>query len=126
MIIQYWGYKGLRWGALNGLAVPIIGLFPLSIKHSDARPVKTTFSCIPEGIKFKNHVAFPCKHAFPEQFSRGTKKQLGKSVLCFFFQGVLKLVRNLVLCLGNARPLNSPLVIHPLAPQHKQHCPNTR
>lgn len=47
---------------------------------------------------------FAANMYFPNNFLQ-EQKQLGKTDLyCFFFQGVLKLVRNLVPCLCNTRP----------------------
>lgn len=130
IIIQYQDYKSLRRGTSNSYAVLLAGLYLLGVEHSVCETCKKQPLVAFLKVQIWKHVAFLCKHVFPEQFPRGTKtkkkNQLGKSDLCFFFQGVLKLVRNSVLCLGNTRPLNSPLITQPLAPQHKQHWPNTR
>lgn len=117
-----------KMGASNSLAVLTAGLFLLDVKHSERETCGNNLQFHSRRYKIKNMLHFSANVYFQNNFleEQKKKKQLGKSDLCFFFQGVLKLVRNLVLCLGNTRPLNSPLLTHPLAPQHKQHCPNMR
>lgn len=107
-------------GTLNSLVVLTTGLFLWMWSVLYVRPVKTTLSQNFWRYKRKN------MPYLQDNFLEGKKTQLEKSDLCFFFQGVLKLVRNLVLCLANARPLTLPSSHTPLAPQHKQHSPNMR